>query len=123
MAVYPVKFVLEGFGEAYGEFHRMNAPLSVEEIWYALPISGRARLQDNAQLFFLTNIQVKAEHPTLSVAPGDIAYCPLQKSIHVFWASTTPVAEVNIIGKITKNLELFQTVKSLTRVVLEKGEE
>ncbi|MCF2144625.1 MAG: hypothetical protein K9W42_13085 [Candidatus Heimdallarchaeota archaeon] len=120
MDVYPVKFIVERFGEALGEFYRMKAPLSVEEIWYSLPISGRARIEDNAQLYFLTDIQVKAEHPTLTIEPGDIAYCPLQKSIHVFWAQTTPVAEVNIIGKITKNLEMFKEVKSLSRVVLQK---
>lgn len=120
--IYPVKFKIDGVGEVKGELYRVKAPHSVENIWYALPLSGRAIVQDNAQAYFLIDIQVKSEHPTFDVEPGDIAYWPMSKAICVFWEKIRPYSEVNIMGKITGNLELFKTMKNLTRVVLEKDE-
>ncbi|MBK5114182.1 MAG: hypothetical protein KGD59_00420 [Candidatus Heimdallarchaeota archaeon] len=119
---YPVKFKIDGGGEVKGEFYRVKAPHSVENIWYALPLSGRVRVQDNAQAYFLIDIQVKQERPTFDVNPGDIAYWPMSKAICVFWEKIRPYSEVNIIGKITGDLNLFKTMKNLTRVVLEKDE-
>ncbi len=120
--IYPVIFKLDGVGEVKGELYRVKAPHSVENIWYNLPLSGRARVQDNSQAYFLIDIQVKPEHPTFKVEPGDIAYWPMSKAICVFWEKVRPYSEVNIIGKITGNLDLFKTMKNLTRIVLEKDE-
>jgi len=120
MDVYPIKFKIDGVGEAEGDLYRVKAPQSVENIYYALPLSGRARVQDNAQAYFIIDIQVKAEHPTFDVEPGDIAYWPMSKAICIFWDKVKPYSEVNIIGKITTNLELFKSMRSLTRVVMEK---
>ena len=117
---FPIKFIIEGVGQAEGELNRIKAPHSVENIWYSLPISGRVKIQDNAFAYFLTNIQVKPEHPTFIVKPGDVTYWPMSKAICVFWQSTKPYSEVNIIGRVTNNLNLFQLMKNLTRITLEK---
>ena len=122
MEVYPVKFTIEGIGEAEGEFYRVKAPHSVEDVYYALPVSGRARIYENAELYFLIDIQVKAEHPTFDVTEGDIAYWPMGKAICVFWDKVKPYSEVNIMGKITKNLDVFKQAKNMSRVILEKRE-
>ena len=122
MEVYPVKFTIEGIGEAEGEFYRVKAPHSVEDVYYALPVSGRAKIYENAELYFLIDIQVKAEHPTFDVSEGDIAYWPMGKAICVFWDKVKPYSEVNIMGKITKNLDVFKQAKNMSRVVLEKRE-
>lgn len=120
---FTIKFRIDGVGEAKGELYRVKAPHSVENIWYSLPISGRGRIHDNAQAYFLVDLQVKPEHPTMEADVGDIAYCPLQKSIHIFWEKATAVAEVNIIGKITENLDIFSKMRNLTRITIEKVEE
>lgn len=122
MEVYPVKFIIEGIGEAEGEFYRVKAPHSVEDVYYALPLSGRAKIYENAELYFLIDVQVKAEHPTFDVSEGDIAYWPMGKAICVFWDKVKPYSEVNIIGKITKNLEVFKQAKNMSRIILEKRE-
>ncbi|MHA1367581.1 MAG: cyclophilin-like fold protein [Candidatus Heimdallarchaeota archaeon] len=122
MEVYPVKFTIEGIGEAEGEFYRVKAPRSVEDVYYALPVSGRAKIYENAELYFLIDIQVKAEHPTFDVTEGDIAYWPMGKAICVFWDKVKPYSEVNIMGKITKNLDVFKQAKNMSRVILEKRE-
>ena len=120
--VYPIKMKIDGInGEVKGELYRVKAPHSVENIYYALPLSGRARVQDNAQVNLLIDIQVKSEHPTFDVEPGDIAYWPMSKAICIFWEKVKPYSEVNIIGKITKNLDLFKQMRNLSRIVIEKG--
>jgi hypothetical protein len=123
LEVFPVSFTFEGFGEVEGEFYRIKAPHSTEKIWYALPIGGRCKTYENAEIFFLTDIQVKSEHPTFDVEPGDIAYWPMSKAICLFWEKIKPYSEVNIIGKITKNIELLPKVRNLARVVLSKRED
>jgi len=38
----------------------------------------------------------------------------------VFYGESQPYSPVNIIGKVTKNLELFKQVKSRTKIRVEK---
>ena len=83
LEVYPLKFKIEGVGEAEGELIRIKAPHSAEEIWYALPITSRIRSPDNAHAYFQVNFQVKAERPTQDVKPGEICYAPMGKSVHM----------------------------------------
>ncbi|MBN1330597.1 MAG: hypothetical protein JXA54_14070 [Candidatus Heimdallarchaeota archaeon] len=120
MEVYPITFRIDGVGNVEGELYRVKAPQSIENIWYALPISCRVRIQDNNQAHFLIDIQNKAEHPTFNVTPGDITYQPMSKTIIVFWEKTKPYAEVNVIGRITENIDLLKTMRNLSRVVIEK---
>jgi len=120
MEVYPVKFTIEQLGEAEGDLYRVKAPLSVENIWYNLPMSGRAQIYEKSEAYFLIDVQVKSEHPTFEVEAGDIAYWPMGKAICIFWDKVRPYSEVNIIGKITKNLDLFKNMKNFTRIVMDK---
>ena len=117
-----VKFTINGVGEAEGELIRIKAPHTVQETWYALPLSGRAMIYENAGIYFLVNYQIKQEKAVKKVGPGDIAYCPMGKAIYVFWQEAETYSEVNIIGQITKNLEMFPQVKKLARVVMDKLE-
>ncbi|MEA2065666.1 MAG: cyclophilin-like fold protein [Thermotogota bacterium] len=117
-----MKFLLEGIGEAEGELYRMKAPHSVENVWYALPLAGRATIKDDAYAYFLVDIQVKPEHPQKQASAGDIAYWPMSKAICIFWEDAKPYSEINIMGKITSNLDIFSKMNRLTRIVMEKAE-
>lgn len=116
----PVKFVISGVGEAEGELFRYKAPHTVRETWYALPLTGRVMPYKEVGLYFLVDYQVKQENAVTRVASGDIAYGPMNKGLYVFWDTAEPYSEVNVIGKITKNLELFKNVKKLARITLER---
>jgi hypothetical protein len=120
LEVYPVTFILEGIGQAEGELYRVKAPQTAETIWYSLPLSGRVKKREQEEVYLLTDLKVKPEHETKDVAPGDIAYFPMQKSIHVYLETTQPYSEVNIVGKITKNLDLFKEIRNLSRMIIEK---
>ncbi|NHJ39986.1 MAG: hypothetical protein FK731_08130 [Asgard group archaeon] len=120
MEVFKLKFKIDGIGEADGELYRIKAPHTAENIYYSLPISGRVRIQDNAFAYFLVDFQVKPEHPTQEVEAGSIAYWPMQKAVCIFWEKAKPYSEVNVVGKITKNLDLFKKMRSLTRITIDK---
>lgn len=122
LEVYPIMFTIEGVGEAQGDLYRIKAPHSAEEIWYALPLSSRIRSQDNAHAYFQVNFQVKAERPTQDVEPGDICYAPMSKSVHIIYDTVRPYQEMNIVGKITKGLEIFKELKLSKLIVVEKRE-
>lgn len=122
LEIFPIKIKVDGVGEAEGELYRIKAPQSAEQIWYSLPLSGRAKIYENAEIYFLVNFQVKSEHPTTEVHAGDIAYWPMGKAICIFWDKIKPYSEVNVVGKITKNLDLFKQIKSMSRIVIEKRE-
>lgn len=120
MEVFKLKFNIDGIGEAEGELYRIKAPHTAENIYYSLPLTGRVRIQDNAFAYFLVDFQVKPEHPKKEVEASSIAYWPMQKAICIFWEKAKPYSEVNIVGKITKNLELFKKMRSLTRITITK---
>jgi len=60
------------------------------------------------------------EKASPTVEKGDLAYWPMGSALCIFWGETKPYSPVNIVGKVTKNLELFEKVKSGTKIVIEK---
>jgi hypothetical protein len=115
----PIKFVVEGIGEAEGEFVRIRSPRTVDAIVRALPLEGLAALWQE-EIYFDIPIKIGSEKASPSVEKGTLAYWPMGNSFCIFWGKTQPYSPVNIIGNVTKNLELFERVKSGTKIVVEK---
>jgi len=115
-----VKFILEGIGEAEGEFVRHLAPRTVDAIVKKLPIDGRAALWKE-EIYFEIPVKMGEEKSKSKVETGTIAYWPMGSALCIFYGKSQPYSPVNIVGQVTKNLELFREVKSGTRVRVEKG--
>ncbi len=115
----PVKFIIEGKGEAEGELIRFLAPRTVEAILRRLPIDGRVALLDGG-VYFEVPIKMGQEKAKPVVDAGTVAYWPMSSALCVFYDRAKPHTPVNIVGRITKNLELFRNVKSGTKIVLVK---
>jgi len=115
----PIKLIIENLGEAEGELIRFLAPLTVEAILRKLPIEGRAALWKE-EIYFEIPIKMGAEKSTATVKTGTIAYWPMGSALCIFYGKTQPYSPVNIVGKITKNLELFKSVKSGAKIIVEK---
>ncbi len=113
-----VKFIIEGLGEAEGEFVRFLAPRTVDMIVRKLPIEGRAALWKE-EVYFETPIKMGEEKAKPNVETGTIAFWPMGSAICIFYGSTQPYSPVNVLGKITKNAELFKQVKSGTKIRVE----
>ena len=114
-----IKFLAEGLGEAEGEFVRFLAPRSVDTLVRKLPIEGRAALWKE-EIYFEIPVKMGEEKAKPTVETGTIAFWPMGSALCVFYGQSQPYSPVSILGKVTKNLELFKQVKSGTRIRVEQ---
>jgi hypothetical protein len=110
---------MEKNGEAQGELIRHLAPRTVDAIVRALPVEGRAALWKE-EVYFETPVVMGEEKAKARVQKGDLAYWPMGKAFCIFYGESQPYSPVNIIGKVTNNLELFAKVKSGSVIRVEK---
>ncbi len=115
----PIKFTIEGIGEAEGELIRHLAPRTVDAIAKRLPIEGRAALWKE-EVYFQISVKMGKEKAEPTVEKGTIAYWPMGNALCIFYGETQPYSPVNIVGQVTNNLELFERVKSGTKIMVEK---
>jgi hypothetical protein len=113
-----IKFIVEGLGEAEGELVRFLAPRTVDMILRKLPVEGRAAIWKE-EVYFETTIKMGEEKAKGTVENGAIAFWPMGSAVCIFYGQSQPYSPVNILGKITKNLELFSQVKSGTKIRVE----
>ena len=116
---YKVRLVAEGFGEAEGELIRFQSPMTVDNLAKALPFEGRAA-RWKEEIYFETPVRLGVEKAKSNVDVGTIAYWPMGSALCVFYGATQPYSPVNLVGKITSNLELFAKLKSGTKIRVEK---
>jgi len=117
----PIRIMIEGIGEAEGELIRHLAPRTVDAIVNKLPLEGRAALWKE-EVYFEIPVKMGEEKAKASVETGTIAYWPMGSAICIFYGSSQPYSPVNIIGKVTKNLEMFRQVKSGMKIRVEASE-
>lgn len=115
----PIKFVIEGVGEAEGELVRYLAPRTVDAVTKALPIEGRAALWKE-EVYFEIPVRMGEEKAEPTVEKGVIAYWPMGKALCIFYGESQPYSPVNVVGKVTKNLEIFERVESGAKIRVEK---
>jgi hypothetical protein len=113
-----IKFAIEGLGEAEGELVRFMAPRTVDAIVRKLPVEGRAALWKE-EVYFEIPVKMGEEKAKATVETGAIAFWPMGSALCVFYGQSQPYSPVNILGKVTRNLELFKQVKSGTRIRVE----
>lgn len=114
-----VKFIIDNVGEAEGELVRHLAPRTVEAITRKLPLEGRAALWKE-EVYFEIPVKIGEEKAKPTVEKGQIAFWPMGSALCIFYGESQPYSPVNIVGKITKGLELFERVKSGTKIRVEK---
>ncbi len=114
-----IRFLIEGLGEAEGEFVRFLAPRSVDTLVRKLPVEGRAALWKE-EIYFEIPVKMGEEKAKPSVEIGTIAFWPMGSALCIFYGKSQPYSPVNILGKVTRNLEVFKQVKSGTRIKVEQ---
>jgi len=115
----PIRFIIQGIGNPEGELVRIRSPRTADAILRAIPIEGMAALWQQ-EVYFDIPVKMGNEKASPTVKNGDLAYWPMGSAFCIFWGDTQPYSPVNIIGKVTKNLELFEQVKSGTKIIIEK---
>jgi len=116
---YRIRLIAEGYGEAGGELIRFLSPMTVENLAKALPFDGRlARWKE--EVYFETPVKMGSEKAKSKVEVGCIAYWPMGSALCVFYGPTQPYGPVNVVGKVTSNLEMFRNAKSGTKIRVER---
>ncbi|MCS7120368.1 MAG: cyclophilin-like fold protein [Nitrososphaerota archaeon] len=115
-----IRIVVNGLGEAKGELIRFLAPRTVDAISRKLPLEGRAAIWEN-EVRVEVPIIVGEEKAKTVVEKGSIVYWPMGKTICIFYNDARSHGRVNMIGRVTENLDIFRQVKSGTKIRLEKS--
>ena len=113
-----IRFLIEELGEAEGELVRFLAPRTIDTIVRKLPVEGRAALWKE-EVYFEIPVKIGEEKAKPIVEVGNIAFWPMGSALCVFFGESQPYSPVNILGKITKNLQLFNQVKSGATIKVE----
>ena len=116
----PIRFRIEGVGNAEGEIVRIRSPRTADAILRGLPLEGMSALWQE-EVYFDIPIKMGSEKSSSKVEQGDLAYWPMGNAFCIFWGKTQPYSPVNIIGRVTKNLEIFKNVKSGIKIFVEKS--
>lgn len=116
---YRIRLIAEGHGEAEGELVRFQSPMTVDKLAKALPFEGRAA-KWKEEIYFETPVKQGSEKPKPKVEVGTMAYWPMGSALCIFYGPTDPYSPVNVVGKITSNLEMFRTLRSGTKIRVEK---
>ena len=114
-----IRFVIEGLGKAEGELIRHLAPRTVEMVVRNLPLEGRAAIWKE-EVYFEIPVKMGEEKAKRTVEKGTIAFWPMGSALCIFFGESQPYSPVNVLGKVTKNLEVFSKVKSGTVIKVEK---
>jgi hypothetical protein len=115
----PIKFVIENIGDAEAELIRHLAPRTADAIEKQLPIEGRAALWKE-EVYFEIPVKTGEEKAKPNVKKGDVTYWPMGNALCIFYGESQPYSPVNIVGRVTKNLEFFSRVKSGAVVRVER---
>ena len=89
------------------------------KIYNILPLEGEA-LEWQDEVYFTIPLVSGYENPSSSSESGDLSYWPPGYAFCIFFGTTQPVSEVNHIGRITENLELFSEVSGDDTILLRK---
>jgi len=115
----PIKITVVDKGEARGYLNRLTAPLTVETILQMLPINSRTS-PAMGHVSVLLGIKRGTEKPVDKVKAGNIAYWPRSDALTIYSKDMKPYSPVNKIGEIEENLELFNRLRSGSRIIIDR---
>jgi hypothetical protein len=96
--------------EAKGELVRIHGPRTVEALVDCMPFTSHTFIWKE-EIYFDAPCTVGPEKPKATVQPGDIAYWPPGKAFCIFYGNSQPYSAVNVVGKITTDLEPLRKIK------------
>ena len=115
----PIKITVVDKGEAFGYLNRLTAPLTVEVILQMLPINSRTS-PAMGHVSVLLGIKRGTEKSVDKVKAGTIAYWPRSDALTVYPKDIKPYSPVNKIGEIEDNLDLFNRLRSGSRIIIDR---
>jgi uncharacterized protein len=101
------KVTIRGKGEFVVELYKHLAPITVNAIMRALPMSSRVTIYPRAMVCVLTGIKTGVEKQRFEYSKGEIAFLAANGSICFFTANVKSASPLNPVGKLKGNLEVL----------------
>ncbi len=106
---------------------RLNESKTAGAIWDALPIEAKGQTWGD-EIYFDIGLTAPAEKAREVVDVGDLAYWPPGQAFCIFFGRTPAslgdecraASPVNVVGKIMGDARVFTTVRSGSRVTIER---
>ena len=119
--------IITKYGELEAEIENSKNPKTAKEIIKILPVEGKANRWGD-EIYFEIPLSLEEENSQQEVEIGDIAYWPPGNSLCIFFGKTPlstgnkpkAYSAVNVIGKVTKNLEILKKVRDGDLVKIER---
>ena len=113
-SVSVVNLILEinGKSKLFCQLKRHLSPKTVGLISRSLPIQSNAHKMGNSVIYIETTIDSGIERQRSEFKKGDIAFMPYEGSICFFFADSSNVRPMSLIGKITNNVDSLKDIKS-----------
>ena len=113
-SVSTINLILEinGISKLLCQLKRHLSPKTVGLISRAIPLESNAHKMGNSVIYIETAIDSGIERPRTEFKKGDIAFMPYEGSICFFFADSSNVKSMSLIGKITNNIDILKEIKS-----------
>ena len=100
------------------QLKRHLSPKTVGLISRVLPIQSNAHRMGNSIIYVETAIDSGIERPKTEFKKGDIAFMPHEGSICFFFADSSNVKSMSLIGKILGDVDILKEIKSSDTISL-----
>ena len=113
-SVSVVNLILEinGKSKLFCQLKRHLSPKTVGLISRSLPIQSNAHKMGNSVIYIETTIDSGIERQRSEFKKGDIAFMPYEGSICFFFADSSNVKSMSLIGKIADKIDVLKEIKS-----------
>ena len=113
-SVSVVNLILEinGDSKLICQLKRHLSPKTVGLISRSLPMQSNAHKMGNSIIYIQTIIDSGIERPRTEFKKGDIAFMPYEGSICFFFADSSNVKSMSLIGKIVGDMDILKEIKS-----------
>ncbi len=103
---------INGDSKLICQLKRHLSPKTVGLISRSLPMQCNAHRMGNSVIYIQTTIDSGIERPRTEFKKGDIAFMPYEGSICFFFADSSNVKPMSLIGKIVGDIGILKEIKS-----------
>jgi len=94
-------------------------PETAKMIYDNLPIEGEANIWLD-EIYFDVPLKLSYENPSSTTTKGDLSYWPPGSAFCIFYGNSQPASDVNNIGRIEGDLELFRQAENDDKIIIRK---
>jgi hypothetical protein len=94
-------------------------PETAKMIYDNLPIEGEANIWLD-EIYFDVPLKLDYETPSSTTKRGDLSYWPPGSAFCIFYGNSQPASDVNNIGRVEGDLELFHEAENDDKIVIRK---